>query len=156
MLWERQLRKFARGESHSTVQKFDTPLEQATTPSLEALQAYSLGDKKDREGDAAAGLPFQQRAIQLDPNFALAYIGLGYDYAGIGEPTLAVESFKKAYDLRGRVSEREKLLIESAYYWIAIGDLEKARQTNEVFKQTYPRDKWPPNDLSLIYAQIGE
>ena len=143
------------GESHSTVQKFDKPLEQATTPSLEALQAYSFGDRKDREGDGAAGLPFHQRAIQLDPNFALAYIGLGYHYAGIGEPTLAVENFKKAYDLRGRVSEREKLLIESAYYWIAIGDLEKARQTNEVFRQTYPRDEWPPNDLSLIYAQIG-
>ena len=144
------------GESHSTVQKFDTPLEQATTPSLEALQAFSLGDKKDHEGEPAAGLPFHQRAIRLDPNFALAYIGLGYEYAGIGEPTLAAENFKKAYDLRGRVSEWEKLVIESAYYWIAIGDLEKARQTNEVHKQTYPRYEWPPNDLSLIYAQIGE
>jgi eukaryotic-like serine/threonine-protein kinase len=144
------------GESHSTVQKFDALLEQVTTPSLEALQAYSLGSKKDHEGEPAAGLPFFQRAIQLDPNFALAYIGLGYDYAGIGEPTLAVENFKKAYDLRGRVSEREKLDIESAYYWIAIGDLEKARQANEVFKQTYPRDEWPPNDLSFIYAQMGE
>jgi eukaryotic-like serine/threonine-protein kinase len=144
------------GESHSTVQKFDTPLEQATTPSLEALQAFSLGSKKDHEGEPAAGLPFFQRASQLDPNFALAYIGLGYDYARIGEQTLAVENFKKAYDLRGRVSEREKLDIESAYYWIGIGDLEKARQTNEVFKQTYPRNEWPPNDLSFIYAQIGE
>jgi eukaryotic-like serine/threonine-protein kinase len=144
------------GESHSTVQKFDTPLEQATTPSLEALQAFSLGDKKDHEGEPAAGLPFHQRAIQLDPNFALAYIGLGYEYAGIGETTLAAENFKKAYDLRGRVSEGEKLIIESAYYWIAIGDLEKARQTNEVHKQTYPRYEWPPNDLSLICAQIGE
>src|SRR6201987_3982272 len=143
------------GESHSTVQKFDTPLEQATTPSLEALQAYSLGEKKDHEGEPAAGLPFFQTAIQLDPNFALAYIGLGYEYAGIGEPTLAAENFKKAYDLRGRVSEREKLDIESAYYWMAIGALEKARQANEVFKQTYLRDEWPPNDLSFIYAQMG-
>jgi tetratricopeptide (TPR) repeat protein len=144
------------GESHNTVQKFDTPLEQATTPSLEALQAYSLGEKKDHEGEPAAGLPFFRRAMQLDPNFAMAYVGLGYEYAGIGEQTLAVENFKKAYDLRGGVSEREKLDIESAYYWIAIGDLEKARQTNEVFKQTYPRAEWPPNDLSLIYAQMGE
>jgi eukaryotic-like serine/threonine-protein kinase len=144
------------GESHRTVQKFDTPLEQVTTPSLEALQAYSLGSKKDHEGEPAAALPFFQRAIQLDPNIALAYIGLGYDYASIGEQTLAAENFKKAYDLRGRVSEREKLDIESAYYWIAIGDLEKARQTNEVFKQTYPRYAWPPNDLSFIYAQMGE
>jgi len=144
------------GESHSTVQKFDAPLEQVTTPSLEALQAYSLGMKKDLEGEPAAGLPLFHRAIQLDPNFALAYVGLGFDYAGIGEPTLAAENFKKAYDLRGRVSEREKLDIESAYYWIAVGDLEKARQSNEVFKQTYLRDAWPPNDLSFIYAQIGE
>ncbi len=144
------------GESHSTVQKFDTPLEQVTTPSLEALQAYSLGSKKDIEGEPADAVPFFQRAIQLDPNIALAYIGLGFDYANIGEPTLAAENFKKAYDLRGRVSEREKLDIESAYYWIAIGDLEKARQANEVFKQTYLRVAWPPNDLSFIYAQIGE
>jgi Tfp pilus assembly protein PilF len=144
------------GESHSTVQKFDTPLEQVTTPSLEALQAYGLGSKKDYEGEPTAGLPFFQRAVQLDPNFALAYIGLGFDYAGIGEQTLAVENFKKAYDLRGHVSEREKLDIESAYYWIAIGDLKKARQANEVFKQTYLRDAWPPNDLSFIYAQMGE
>jgi eukaryotic-like serine/threonine-protein kinase len=144
------------GESHSTVQKFDKPLEQVTTPSLEALQAYSLGSKKDSEGEPAAGLPFFQRAIQHDPNIALAYIGLGYDYANIGEPTLAAENFKKAYDLRNRVSEREKLDIESAYYWIAIGDLEKARQSNEEFKQTYLRVAWPPNDLSFIYAQMGE
>jgi len=144
------------GESHSTVQKFDTPLEQATTPSLEALQAYSLGSKKDLEGEPAAGLPFFHRAIQLDPNFALAYTGLGFDYASIEEPTLAAENFKKAYDLRGHVSEREKLDIESAYYWIAVGDVDKARQSNEVFKQTYQRDAWPPNDLSFIYAQIGE
>jgi predicted Zn-dependent protease len=138
------------------VQEYATPLEDATTPSLEALKAYSLGSKKDLEGEPAAGLLFFHRAIQLDPNFALAYAGLGFDYAGIGEPTLAAENFKKAYDLRGRVSERERLDIESAYYWIAVGDLDKARQENEVFKQTYLRDAWPPNDLSFIYAQIGE
>jgi len=144
------------GESHSTVQRFDTPLEQVTTPSLEALQAYSLGMKKDLEGEPAAGLLFFQRAIQLDPNFALAYAGLGFDYASIGELTLSAENFKKAYDLRGRVSELERLDIESAYYWLAVGDLDKARQSNEVFKQTYLRAAWPPNDLSYIYAQIGE
>jgi serine/threonine protein kinase/predicted Zn-dependent protease len=144
------------GESLSTVQRFDTPLEQATTPSLEALQAYSLGSDKDLEGETVAGLPFFKRAIELDPNFAMAYVGLGYVYSGLGEPSLAVENFKKAYDFRGRVSEREKLVIESAYYWIAIGDLEKARQTDEVLEQTYPRDEWSPNDLSIIYHQIGE
>jgi serine/threonine protein kinase len=144
------------GESLSTVQRFDTPLEQATTPSLESLQAYSLGTAKDLEGETVAGLPFFKRAIELDPNFAMAYVGLGYVYSGLGEPRLAVENFKKAYDFRGRVSEREKLVIESAYYWIAIGDLEKARQTEEVQEQTYPRYEWPPNDLSIIYHQIGE
>src|SRR6516164_5591288 len=144
------------GESHSTGQKFDAPLEQVTTPSLEALQAYSLGMKKDLEGEPAAGLPLFHRAIQLDPNFALVYVGLGFDYASIGELTLAAENFKKAYDLRSRVSELERLDIESAYYWLAVGDLDKARQSNEVFKQTYLRNAWPPNDLSYIYAQIGE
>ena len=144
------------GESHSTLQKFNTPLEQITTPSLEALQAYSLGSKKDSEGEPAGSLPFFQRAIQLDPNIALAYSGLGFDYGNIGEPTLAAENFKKAYDLRGRVSEREKFEIDSAYYWNVIGDLDKARQSNEMYKQTYVRTAWPPNDLSFIYAQIGE
>ena len=144
------------GESLSTVQKFDTPIEQATTPSLEALQAYSLATEKDLEGETVASLPFFKRAIQLDPNFAMAYVGLGYTYGDLGERSLAVENFKKAYDLRGRVSEREKLFIESAYYWIAIGDLQRARQTEEVLEQIYPRDVWPPNDLSLIYGQIGE
>jgi eukaryotic-like serine/threonine-protein kinase len=144
------------GESLTTVQKFDTPVEQATTPSLEALQAYSLGTEKDLEGETVASLPFFKRAIQLDPNFAMAYVGLGYKYGDLRERSLAVENFKKAYDLRGRVSEREKLVIESAYYWIAIGDLQRARQTEEVLEQIYPRDVWPPNDLSLIYGQIGE
>jgi predicted Zn-dependent protease/predicted Ser/Thr protein kinase len=144
------------GESLSTVQRFNTPLEQATTPSLEALQAYSLATEKDLEGETAANLPFFKRAIQLDPNFAMAYVGLAYKYSELGEPSLAAETFKKAYDLRGRVSDREKLVIESAYHWIATGDLEKARQTNEVLEQTYPRDQWPPSDLSFIYGQIGQ
>jgi eukaryotic-like serine/threonine-protein kinase len=127
------------GESLSTVQRFNTPLEQATTPSLDALQAYSLATEKDFQGEAAANVPFFKRAIQLDPNFAMAYAGLGYKYFGLGEPSLAAENFKKAYDLRDRVSEREKLYIESAYYWSGIGDLEKTRQTNEVLEQTYPQ-----------------
>jgi tetratricopeptide (TPR) repeat protein/predicted Ser/Thr protein kinase len=143
------------GESLSTVQRFNTPLEQATTPSLDALQAYSLATEKDFEGETAANVPFFKRAIQLDPNFAMAYAGLGYKYFGLGEPSLAAENFKKAYDLRDRVSEREKLYIESAYYWSGIGDLEKTRQTNEVLEQTYPRDSWPPADLSRIYSQLG-
>jgi serine/threonine protein kinase/Tfp pilus assembly protein PilF len=144
------------GESHITLAKFDTPLEQATTSSLEALEAYSLGSKKNREGEVAASLPFYERAIQLDPNFAMAYAGLGFQYVQLGETSLAVENFKKAFELRGRVSEQEKLNIESAYYWFALGDLEKASQAKEFLEQTYPRDTWAPSDLSVIYAQMGE
>src|SRR5262249_21483082 len=98
------------GESLSTVEKFSTPLEQATTPSLETLQAYSLATETNRQGEIAPSLPFFQRAIQLDPNFATAYVGLGYAYLNIGEPSIAAVNFKKAYDLRSRVSEREKLV----------------------------------------------
>jgi tetratricopeptide (TPR) repeat protein len=115
-----------------------------------------LGSKKNREGEVAASLPFFQRAIQLDPNFAMAYAGLGYQYAGIGEWSLAAENFKKAFELRGRVSEPEKLHIESAYYWLALGDLEKASQAKEFMEQIYPRDAWSPSDLSIIYGQMGE
>jgi predicted Ser/Thr protein kinase len=144
------------GESRTTLAKFDTPLEQATTTSLEALEAYSLGSKKNREGEVAASMPFFERAIQLDPNFAMAYAGLGYQYAGVGESSLAAENFKKAFELSGRVSEQEKLSIESAYYWLALGDLEKASQAKGFLEQTYPRDAWAPSDLSLIYGQMGE
>jgi eukaryotic-like serine/threonine-protein kinase len=144
------------GESRTTLAKFDTPLEQATTSSLDALKAYSLGAKKNQEGEMSASLPFFQRAIQLDPNFAMAYIGLGWNYWGLGEASPAVENFKKAFELRDRVSEQEKLSIEAAYYWIAIGDLEKARQEYVLWEQTYPRDAWPPNDLSGIYGVTGE
>jgi eukaryotic-like serine/threonine-protein kinase len=144
------------GESLSTVEKFSTPLEQATTPSLEALQAYSLGTEKNLQGESTPSLPFFKRAIQLDPNFAMAYVGLGYTYWTIGELGIAAVNFKKAYDLRGRVTEREKLIIESAYYWNVVGDLEKTVQVQKVLGQTYPRDKWALNDLSIIYGQLGE
>ena len=144
------------GESLTTLAKFDIPLEHATTSSLEALKAYSLGVKKNNEGEMAASLPFFQRAIQLDPNFAMAYLGLGWNYAVLGETSPAVESFKKAFELRDQVSEQEKLSIETAYYEIALGNLEMARQTDELWEQTYPRDAWPPNDLSGIYSLLGE
>jgi tetratricopeptide (TPR) repeat protein len=137
-------------------EKFSTPLEQATTPSLEALQAYSLATEKNLQGESAPSLPFFERAIQLDPNFAIAYTGLGYTYSNIGEPSLAAVNFKKAYDLRDRVTEREKLVIESAYYWNVSGDLGKTIQAQEILEQTYPRDVWAPHDRSLIYRQLGD
>jgi serine/threonine protein kinase/predicted Zn-dependent protease len=144
------------GESLSTVQKFDTPIEQATTPSLEALQAYSLGRKTLGAGDNAAAVPLFQRAIRLDPNFAMAYASLGTSYGNLGETSLGAENTRKAYELRERVSEREKFYIESHYYSIVTGDLEKARRAYELWAQTYPRDWLPPDNLGGIYRILGQ
>jgi eukaryotic-like serine/threonine-protein kinase len=145
------------GESLSMVQKLDTPLDQATTPSLEALQAYSLGRKNAVEkGDDAGAVPLYQRAIRLDPNFAMAYEGLGTSYYNLGETTMAAENTRKAYELRERVSEREKFHIESHYYFLVTGDLEKARRVYELWAQTFPRDDAPPNNLGAIYQRLGQ
>jgi eukaryotic-like serine/threonine-protein kinase len=145
------------GESLSTVQKFDTPIEQATTPTLEALQAYSLGRRTlAAKGDNAAAVPFFQRAIRLDPHFAMAYASLGTSYGNLGESSLAAENIRTAYDLRERVSEREKFYIESHYYSIITGDLEKARRAYELWAQTYPRDWVPPDNLGGIYRILGQ
>jgi serine/threonine protein kinase/tetratricopeptide (TPR) repeat protein len=144
------------GESLSTVQKFDTPLEQATTPSLEALQAYNLGFKVFINGEFAPSVPLLQRAIRLDPNFAMAYALLGDTYGGLGETSLAIENFRKAYELRERVGERERLYIESDYYQNVPGDLEKARQVYELWAQTYPRDFVAPANLGYIHNNLGQ
>jgi tetratricopeptide (TPR) repeat protein/predicted Ser/Thr protein kinase len=144
------------GESLSTVQKFDTPLEQATTPSLEALQAYSLGRKtREEKADPAAAVPLFQRAIHLDPNFAMAYAALGRSYINLGEDELATVNTTKAYELRDRVSDRERFFIESAYYDSVTGDLTKAQQAYELWVQTYPRDDSPLRSLSVIYSNLG-
>jgi DNA-binding winged helix-turn-helix (wHTH) protein/predicted Zn-dependent protease len=145
------------GESFSTVQKLDTPVEEATTPSLEALQAFGLGVKTAEEmGDVAAAVHFYQRAIQVDPNFAMAYEALGVSYYNLGEASLAAESTKKAYELRERVSELERFNIEAHYHQYVTGDLEKARQAYEVWEQTYPRDFVPPGNLASIYRNFGQ
>jgi tetratricopeptide (TPR) repeat protein len=145
------------GESHSTVQKFDAPIEQATTPSLEALQAYSLGQRSLAvKADPAAAVPFFRRAIGLDPNFAMAHALLGLNLAYLGQTGLAAENLRKAYELREGVSEREKFLIESNYYFLATGDLEKARQAFELWNQIYPRDTPPPGNLGAIYINLGQ
>jgi DNA-binding winged helix-turn-helix (wHTH) protein/tetratricopeptide (TPR) repeat protein len=145
------------GESLTTVQKFDTPLTLATTPSLEALQAYSLGHKvHDTEGDSAAAIPLFQRAIQLDPNFAMAYAVLAGSYINLGERTLATENSQKAYELRGPVSEVEKFRIESFYYEFVTGDLEKACQVDELWTRSYPRDPAAWAQLSIVYRILGQ
>jgi tetratricopeptide (TPR) repeat protein/predicted Ser/Thr protein kinase len=144
------------GESLSTVQKFDTPLEQATTPSLEALQAYSLGRKASAGSEWAKAVPFFQRAIRLDRNFAIAYARLGTCYTNLGETTVGAENTRKGYELRDRVSERERFYIEGHYYANVTGNLQKALQANELWTQTYPRDWSPLPPLYGIYGVLGQ
>jgi predicted Zn-dependent protease len=145
------------GESLNTVAKFDTPLEQATTPSLEALQAYTIGRKMMvGRNEPAEAIPFFQRAIRFDPNFAVAYAALGADYENLGETTLGEENIRKAYELHAPVSEPERFYIESSYYHMVTGDLEKARQLYELSAQTYPRYAGTPLRLNVLYAQLGQ
>jgi eukaryotic-like serine/threonine-protein kinase len=128
------------GESIATVQKFDVPLSEATTSSLEALKAYSLGRKAFREQGSAAAVPYDKRAIELDPTFASAYVAVGADYSGLGELGRADEYFTKAFDLRQQhASEREKLWITAEYYSFVTGELEKSTQTYAEVIQSYPR-----------------
>jgi serine/threonine protein kinase/tetratricopeptide (TPR) repeat protein len=145
------------GESLKTVQKLDTPIEQATTPSLEALQAYSMGRKTMQgKGDYVGAVPLLKRSIELDPKFAMAYAMLGTSYHNLGEKKLSAENTSKAYDLRARVSEWEKFYIESHYHHFVTGDLEKARQAYELWAQIYPRELVPPTNLGIIYQTLGQ
>jgi eukaryotic-like serine/threonine-protein kinase len=142
------------GESLVTVEKFDVPVE-ATTPSLEALQAYSMGGRtRRRKGDAEA-IPFFKRAIELDPNFALAYAGLSLAYFNLNQAGLAAENATKAYELRDRVSERERYRISTTYYHAVTGELEKATEVYELWSKSYPRDDTPPLNLGVVYQQLG-
>jgi DNA-binding winged helix-turn-helix (wHTH) protein/tetratricopeptide (TPR) repeat protein len=144
------------GESLSSLHRFDTPIEQATTPSLEALQAYSMGMKLlFGKSDFNGALPMFQRAIDLDPNFAVAYSGMVLTYLNLAETDLASKAAQKAYELRTRVSEPEKFLIEANYYQFVSGDLEKARQTCRVWSQSYPRDHSPRGFAIGIYGTLG-
>lgn len=145
------------GESLRTVQKLDAPIDQATTPSLEALQAYSLGRKalllKGEYGDAENLL---EHAISLDPNFAMAYATLGTAYHNSGEKNLAAANTKKAYELREHVSEWERLYIETHYHQFVTGDLEKASQSYELWAQTYPREQVARNNLGVVDQNLGQ
>jgi tetratricopeptide (TPR) repeat protein len=143
------------GESLTSVQKFDKPLSEATTPSLEALKALSLGDAKHQTGDEFGALPLYQRAVELDPNFAMAYARIGTIYGNLGQSELSEQNRKKAFELRDRASEHEKLYITSHYYADS-GQLDKGIAALELYKQTYPRDMVPYNNLSNIYNQLGQ
>jgi serine/threonine protein kinase/Tfp pilus assembly protein PilF len=141
------------GESLATVQKFDVPLAQATTSSLEALKEYSLGFSKK---DAASALPHDLRAVQLDPNFAMAYLAVGQDYLVEAETGRAAQYFTRAFQLRDSAGERERLLIEAEYYSSTTGELEKAAQTYKAQIDNYPRRTAAYNNLGNVYAALGQ
>jgi len=144
------------GESLASVQKYDAPAEKVTTPSLEALKAYSLGYRAMIvKSDYPAAIALFQRAISLDPNFAMAHARVGTSYSNLNETVHAAESARRAYELRGRVSERERLYIASHYELFVTGNLEAARKVYELSAQTYPRDA-PLNNLGLIYSELGD
>ena len=140
------------GESLATVQKFDVPLLQATTSSLEALKAYRLGQKAYNEKGTAAAMPYHQRAIELDPNFAMGYRSVGDDYNGLGELGRASEYYSKAFQLREHASEREKLAITADYYQNVTGELDKAAQTYQQEIERYPREAGAYGDLGAVFA----
>jgi eukaryotic-like serine/threonine-protein kinase len=144
------------GESLASVRKYDAPPEDVTTASLEALQAYSLASKAIDEGDYAPAFPFLDRAISLDPNFAMAYAHLGTSYMVGGESIRARENAQKAYELRQRVSEREKLYISFNYEYIVTGNLLEARKILELWTNIYPHDTLPRRRLPTVYSQLGQ
>ena len=144
------------GESLATVQKFDVPLEQATTSSLEALQAYTWGRKAFSEIGGEAELPHQQRAVQIDPSFAMAYARIGHDYTSLGQIGRAGEYHTKAFELREHASEREKFYIAGGYYYSATGELEKALQTFREMVVAYPHDSPAYANLGTAYNGLGD
>jgi eukaryotic-like serine/threonine-protein kinase len=143
------------GESLASVRKFDARLEEATTSSLEALQAYSLGEKVFREAGPVTALPHHQHAIELDPNFAMGYSAVGDDYYGVGELGRAGEYYSKAFQLRDHASEREKLVLSATYYEMLTGDLGKAAYTYQEWSSNYPRDYRAHLDLGNVYLGQG-
>jgi eukaryotic-like serine/threonine-protein kinase len=146
----------ALGESLATVQKFDVPLAQATTSSLEALKAYSLGRKATNEKGPAAALPYHERAIELDPDFAMGYLSLGGDYWSLGEVGRASEYYTKAFQLREHASEREKLDITADYYSNVTGELGQAAQTRQELIESYPREAGAYGNLGTLLASEGQ
>lgn len=145
------------GESLATIQDHDTPLAEATTSSLEALQAYSMGHKLISSAGVEHALPFFQRAIAIDPHFAMAHALLGRAYADLGEAALSAQSTATAYQMRDRTSDAEKFWITAAYYMQVTENMEQARQTCEVWERTYPRDPTPASFLAgIIYPVLGE
>jgi serine/threonine protein kinase/tetratricopeptide (TPR) repeat protein len=144
------------GESLASIRRFETPLEIATTSSLPALKAYSQGQRLLRERGDPDSLSFLKQAVELDPSFALAYARLGVAYGNLGESGLALENLRKAFELRDRVTERERLFITTQYYTFVTGQVEKANQELELWIQEYPRDFQPHFELGDNYALLGQ
>jgi tetratricopeptide (TPR) repeat protein len=145
------------GESLSSIGKFDTPIQQATTSSLEAFTAYNLGvEQAVQRGSELEGIPFLKRAIELDPNFAMAYSSLASRYDNLGEGELAAEYARQAFELRDRASARERFVISARYYSSVTGEIDKAVETCLLWKQQYPRDSWVHTWLGVTYADIGQ
>ena len=144
------------GESLPTIQKFDVPLAEATTASLEALEAYSLGSKASLEKGPSAALPYHLRAIELDPNFAVAYVALGNDYYALGELGRAREYRSKAFQLREHASEQEKLQITANYYETVTGELNEAAKTYQEWMASYPRSTTPLVNTCNLYNELGQ
>jgi tetratricopeptide (TPR) repeat protein len=149
-----ELRK-TLGESLQSIQKFAAPVEQATTFSLDALKAFSLGVEQQLSGKYLEAIPFFRRATDIDPNFALAYARMSSMYYNSGMHDLAADASRKAYALRERVSERERLYIAAGYYDNVTGEVDKYLETLELWKRTYPNHASPPNNLALKYIELG-
>ncbi|MFZ0760650.1 MAG: tetratricopeptide repeat protein, partial [Candidatus Sulfotelmatobacter sp.] len=144
------------GESLASLQKFDAPVEEATTSSLEALKYFSLGEAERDKGSEPTAIAFYKHALELDPNFAVAYARVGQSYSNIGESALAIENMKKAFERRDRCSELEKLYIETHYYSIVTGETDKELEAYELWRRTYPRDSIPINNLAVDHSFIGK
>ena len=144
------------GESLATVQRFDTPLAQATTPSLEALKVYSLGLSKYAKGDSSGAIPLFQQAIELDPEFAMAYLHLGQSYSLSQQYAFSREQIRKAFALRDRASERERFNIVAVYHQGVSFDLDRTIENSELWEQSYPRDFTPHRILGFEYGVLGK
>ncbi len=144
------------GESLASVAKYNTPLAQATTSSLQALKQYSEGARVQHEQGDAAAIPYVKRAIELDPNFALAYASLGGNYSNLNQASLARENFQKAYELRDRVTQRERFFIEAFYYGYVTGEIDKAIQTYTEWARIYSADYVAHGNLGDSYNLLGQ
>src|SRR6185369_1444459 len=143
------------GESLSSIQKYDAKIEQATTSSLEALKAYAMGDEERTRGRSRESLVFYKRATELDPNFAMAYARIGVHYFNQGQVETTKTYIQKAYDLRDRVSERERLYIAEKYYNYVTGEVDQNVETLQTWSKLYPNDFVPHNNLSINYKLLG-